>query len=158
MLKRGINLPLFSYNFYMFFKFNSSKCVLYAKNYIKRGNSFYKIFDGKEEDCNFVCQCVLSGCESLNSKSCQNWYYESEKNYSETWYIAESFLKYLLTKNPCGPFGRLVNISNLSAGDLVFFGEKDKVDRVGVVTKIEHEKIFYISKYQNSEEKIFDQS
>lgn len=155
MLKRGMKTPLFSYKFYMLFKFNSAKCVLYAKNYSMSKNPFYIKFDDEKEGCNFVSQCVLAGCENLSKNNCNEWYYENETKFSETWVNIELFIKYLLVNKTCGPTARVVNRNNLSAGDIVVVQHKDRKE-IGIVSEIENDEIFYISGLQKGEMKILE--
>ena len=127
----------------MLFKFNSAKAILYAKKYLKEGNPFYKVFDTENEGCNFVSQCILAGCEGFSRDSCHLWQYVNEKEYTKTWIDTECLFSFLLSKNGCGPFGRIANKNNLTAGDIVFFEKKDLQKTVGIVSKIENDTIFY---------------
>ena len=135
----------------MLFKYNQPKSVLYAKNYVKHGNPFYKVFH-EGEDCSFVSQCLLAGCE-LGGKLCDEWFYENEKNFSLSWSDRAELLRYLLSKAKCGPSGRIANLSNLTAGDLIFFELNGRKTEVGVVSKIENDKVYYISRNGANEEK-----
>ena len=137
----------------MLFKFNSAKCVLYAKNHVKNRNPFYKVFNANDEDCNFISQCLLAGCEGLDGKTCVDWFYHNEANYSLAWHKKEELIRYLLNKTACGPFGRVVNRNNVSAGDIVFQKREDEFVDVGIVSKVENEKIYQISKKSFLEEK-----
>ncbi len=130
----------------MIFKFNTAKAVAYAYNYLEKPNPFYKIFEGEKEGVSFVSQCILAGCENLNSRSCPNWFYDSEKNYSESWVESGALLSYLLTQNSCGASGRLASRNLLSVGDIVFFETKNQGKGVGLITKICDNEIFFVTK------------
>ncbi len=127
----------------MIFKFNTAKAISYANNYKDKSNPFYKVFDKKEEGCNFVSQCVFAGCESLSRQGCPNWFYESELSYSEAWVNNEAFIRYLLSHGECGPIGRIVKKALANVGDIVFSSEKSEKNIVGIITRLaEEEKIF----------------
>jgi len=138
--------PLFSYKLIMVFKFNTAKAISYANNYKDRINPFYAAFNDGQEGCNFISQCLFAGCENMTSKSCPDWFYESERNYSESWCNQDKLLKYLLNQHLCGPVGRMINKALVTIGDVVFWKEKDGKVGVGIVSRISEGEIFFISK------------
>lgn len=140
----------------MIFKFNTAKAISYAYTHINKNNPFYKSFQDNREGVNFISQCVMAGCEGLNSKSCPEWYYENEKNYSKSWVQKDEFLRYLLNQSSCGAVGRLINVNLLNAGDLIFFESKKDESGVGLVTKNCDQNIFFVVKNVKVEEKKFD--
>lgn len=144
--------PLFSYKLNMVFKFNTAKATMYANNFFNRANPFYRVFDENAEGCNFISQCILAGCENLSTKSCPDWFYENEKNYSTSWINVEELKKYLLSQNACGPIGRMINRGLVGIGDVVFFQNSCKEKSVGLVTKMVGEEIFFVTKREKTEE------
>jgi len=141
-----MKILLFSYKRNMVFKFSSAKAVSYANSFSNRGNPFYFVFDEEKEGVNFASQCVLAGCDGINSQSCPDWHYINEKKYTESWVDVEKFKSYLLSKKSCGPVARIVSGRFVGVGDVVFCNDGNNKKTVGVVTKIENQKIFFVTK------------
>ena len=134
----------------MVFKFNTAKAIQYANNYLKNNNSFFKKFEGFEEEVSFVSQCILAGSENQMCKEENGWFYNNETSYSLSWINDEMLFEFLLKTN-CGPFGRLTNISNLAVGDVIFLNKEGKQKSVGIVTKSIDEDFFIAIKSKKKE-------
>ncbi len=137
----------------MVFKFSAAKAVSYANSVSIRPNPYYIVFDGDKEGVSFVSQCVLAGCEGINSQSCPDWHYINEKKYTESWVDLEKFRSFLLSKSSCGPVARVVSSRLVGVGDVVLFQENECKKSIGIVTKIEDDKIFFVTKNKKTEER-----
>lgn len=137
----------------MVFKFNAAKAVSYAMRFSNRPNPYFVIFDDGKENVSFVSQCLLAGCEGVNSQCCPQWHYINENKYTESWVDFDKLKSFLLSKSSCGPVARMVPQALVGVGDVIFCEGKNEGRVVGFVTKVGEGKIFFVSKKKVVEEK-----
>ena len=80
----------------MVFKFNSAKAISYVNNYFGGANPFYYVFRDEKEGVNFISQCVFAGCDGFVA-NCPEWFYQNEKNFSQSWIDGEKLKEFLLS-------------------------------------------------------------
>lgn len=129
----------------MVFKFNSAKAISYVNNYFGGANPFYYVFSDEKEGVNFISQCVFAGCDGFVA-NCPEWFYQNEKNFSQSWVDGEKLKEFLLSKNTCGPLARVVPKRLVTVGDLVFWKKDCGQVGAGIVTKMVGEEIFFATK------------
>ena len=81
----------------MVFKFNSAKAISYVNNYFGGANPFYYVFSDEKEGANFISQCVFAGCDGFVA-NCPEWFYQNEKNFSQSWVDGEKLKEFLERK------------------------------------------------------------
>lgn len=108
-------------------EYNRVRAVQYAKRWALERNPLFIDFAGRGGDCtNFVSQCILAGCCTMNFTTDFGWYYVTSSNRAPAWSSVE-FLFDFLTGNPLfiaenggiGPFGMEVSAENALEGDVV---------------------------------------
>lgn len=108
-------------------EYNRARAVQYAKKWALERNPLFIDFAGRGGDCtNFVSQCILAGCCTMNFTTDFGWYYITSENRAPAWSSVE-FLYDFLTGNPIfisenggiGPYGIEVGDSEVREGDVV---------------------------------------
>lgn len=100
--------------------------VNYAKTWAFNRNPKYYNFDGLGGDCtNFVSQCVFAGTKTMNYTPVLGWYYKNLNDRTPSWSGVEFFYNFLTTNNGIGPFGSVVNLSNIQIADVIFLKRND---------------------------------
>ena len=123
--------------------YNIDKAVNYARQWSLKRNSRYYDFEKIGGDCsNFVSQCIYAGCQIMNSKKDTGWYYNNVNDRAPAWTSATFLGKFLLGNKGRGPYGHVIDISQVRPGDVIqisFDGNRyahslfvTKVDPTGV--------------------------
>ena len=114
-------------------EYNRARAVQYAKKWALERNPLFIDFAGRGGDCtNFVSQCILAGCCTMNFTPDFGWYYISSENRAPAWSSVE-FLYDFLTGNPIfisenggvGPYGIEVGDAEVREGDVVQLADAD---------------------------------
>lgn len=114
-------------------EYNRARAVQYAKEWALSRNPLFIDFAGRGGDCtNFVSQCILAGCCTMNFTTDFGWYYISSENRAPAWSSVE-FLYDFLTQDPLfvaenggiGPYGIEVGDADVREGDVVQLADSD---------------------------------
>lgn len=114
-------------------EYNRARAVQYAKKWALERNPLFIDFAGRGGDCtNFVSQCILAGCCTMNFTVDFGWYYISSENRAPAWSSVE-FLYDFLTGDPIfisenggvGPYGIEVDATEAREGDVVQLADQD---------------------------------
>ena len=101
-------------------RYNAGKAVDYAHRWAYKRNPQYYNFDAIGGDCtNFVSQCLYAGSQVMNYKPDFGWYYISAANRAAAWTGVEYLHNFLINNDGAGPFGSLVDISQIKPGDII---------------------------------------
>lgn len=97
--------------------------VAYARCWAYGRNPAYYDFSELGGDCtNFISQCILASGAAMNYTADLGWYYISQYDRAAAWTGVEYFANFVLNNSGVGPFGRLIDRSELQAGDVVQLG------------------------------------
>lgn len=108
-------------------EYNRARAVEYAKRWALSRNPLFTDFAGRGGDCtNFVSQCILAGCCTMNFTVDFGWYFINSADRAPAWSSVE-FLYDFLTSDPIfvtenggvGPFGIEVSAQGAFEGDIV---------------------------------------
>ena len=114
-------------------EYNRIRAVQYAKKWALERNPLFIDFAGRGGDCtNFVSQCILAGCCTMNFTTDFGWYYITSENRAPAWSSVE-FLYDFLTGDPIfisenggvGPYGIEVGDSEVREGDVVQLADEE---------------------------------
>ena len=103
------------------------RAVAYAERWALYRNPLFYDFAGSGGDCtNFVSQCILAGCCTMNFTPTFGWYFRTSSDRAPAWTSVE-YLYDFLTGAPdfarenggIGPFGREVPAPLARVGDVV---------------------------------------
>ena len=103
------------------------RAVAYAERWALSRNPLFYDFAGMGGDCtNFVSQCILAGCCTMNFTPTYGWYFRNVSDRAPAWTSVE-YLYDFLTGDPAfarenggiGPFGREVPARLVRAGDVI---------------------------------------
>ena len=103
------------------------RAIAYAERWALSRNPLFSDFAGSGGDCtNFVSQCILAGCCTMNFTPTYGWYFRSANDRAPAWTSVE-YLYAFLTGAPefaaenggIGPFGHEVPAVLAQAGDVV---------------------------------------
>lgn len=98
----------------------------YARRWAHGRNPLFYNFSGIGGDCtNFVSQCILAGCCTMNYTPTFGWYYRSPDDRAAAWSGVQYLYDFLSGNTGPGPFGRQVGIDELQLGDVVQLGRGD---------------------------------
>ena len=111
----------------MIYAYNRRDAVAYAKRWALRRNPLFFDFSEIGGNCtNFVSQCILAGCCTMNYTPTFGWYYISVEDRAPAWTGVE-FLYNFLTKNEGeGPFGISEDLEFLQLGDVVQLADENE--------------------------------
>lgn len=137
--------------------YNRDRAVEYARRWALDRNPLFVDFTGIGGNCtNFVSQCVLAGCCTMNYTPDFGWYYVSPEERAPAWSSVEYFYDFL-TEQPdfknanggIGPFAREVAREEAQIGDAVQYADAmgDWYHTV-IITKLEGDEI-YVSAQSN---------
>ena len=95
----------------------------YAHRWALSANPAYYNFENIGGDCtNFVSQCLYAGGAVMNYTSDTGWYYNSLHDRAAAWTSVEYFYRFIVNNKGIGPFGRLVPLNEVRAGDVIQLG------------------------------------
>lgn len=104
--------------------YNREDAVLYAKKWALSRNPLYYNFDSLGGDCtNFVSQCIYAGAKVMNYTPVFGWFYRNVSDRTASWTGVEYLYNFLVNNDSVGPFGRLVERSEVKPGDVVQLGD-----------------------------------
>lgn len=104
-----------------------ARAVAYAERWALSRNPLFYDFAGSGGDCtNFVSQCILAGCCTMNFTPTWGWYFRTAADRAPAWTSVE-YLYDFLTGAPAfaaenggiGPYGREVPQQQARIGDVV---------------------------------------
>lgn len=107
--------------------YRRERAVAYAERWALSRNPLFYDFAGSGGDCtNFVSQCILAGCCTMNFTPTYGWYFRSPSDRSPSWTSVE-YLYDFLTGTPefamenggVGPHGREVPARLVRIGDVI---------------------------------------
>lgn len=97
--------------------------VAYARRWAYGRNPAYYDFSELGGDCtNFISQCIYASGAAMNYTTDLGWYYISQYDRSAAWTGVEYFANFMLNNHGVGPFGNLIDRSELREGDVVQLG------------------------------------
>lgn len=108
-------------------EYDRQRAVAYAERWALSRNPLFYDFAGSGGDCtNFVSQCILAGCCTMNFTPIYGWYFRSASDRSPSWSGVEYFYDFLtgdpefaMENGGIGPYGREVPQRLIRAGDVV---------------------------------------
>jgi len=100
----------------------------YAEKWAFDRNPKYLSFDKLGGDCtNYASQCLLAGCGRMNYTPLFGWYYRSGYEKTPSWTGVSYLYDFLMTNRGSGPYGKLIERSELMVGDLVQLGNAEGI-------------------------------
>lgn len=111
---------------YSVFEYGRMRAREYARRWAHGRNPLFYNFAGIGGDCtNFVSQCILAGCCTMNYTPTFGWYYRSLNDRTPSWSGVQYLYDFLTNNTGAGPFGRQAGIDELQLGDIVQLGSGD---------------------------------
>ena len=99
---------------------NISTEIKYARKWAFSHNPAYYNFENIGGDCtNFVSQCLYAGGAVMNYTRDTGWYYSSLHNRAAAWTSVEYFYRFIVNNKGIGPFGRIIPVDHVNAGDVI---------------------------------------
>lgn len=96
----------------------------YAHRWAYGRNPLFYNFTGIGGDCtNFISQCLLAGCCTMNCTPTFGWYYNSASDRTASWTGVQYLYNFLTSNTGPGPYGREARLGELETGDLVQLGD-----------------------------------
>ena len=120
-------------------EYDREKAVYYAKTWAFNRNPNYYDFSLLGGDCtNFLSQCLYFGSNQMNFTRNVGWYYKSINDRTPSWTGVNFFYDFIMGNknkigNGLGPFGELVDISDVEVGDFIQLGNSEKGFYHGVI-------------------------
>ena len=106
--------------------YDREKAVAYAHKWAYGRNPLFYNFTGIGGDCtNFISQCILAGCCTMNCRETFGWYYNSSYDRTPSWTGVQYLYDFLTANEGSGPWGRDADIDELQIGDIVQLGGAD---------------------------------
>jgi hypothetical protein len=114
-------------------QYDRAHAVEYARRWALSRNPLFGVFEGIGGDCtNFISQCVLAGCCTMDYAPTFGWYYKSMSDRAPAWTGVVYLYNYLTGSgghsgrgtHP-GPFGEQVDIGRAEAGDIIQLADRD---------------------------------
>ena len=100
--------------------------VAYARKWALGRNPRYYNFDPVGGDCtNFASQCIYAGAGIMNDTPVMGWYYRSSYDRTASWTGVEYLYRFLVGNQGIGPYARVVEESEVQAGDIVQLGTRE---------------------------------
>lgn len=120
------------------------RAVEYARKYALVRNPLFFTFEGIGGNCtNFVSQSILAGSCVMNFTPIYGWFYLSPNRRAAAWTGVEFFYNFITTNKDVGPFGRELDISQATLGDVIQLqNENDDFYHTLIITKLEEGEIF----------------
>lgn len=102
--------------------YDIQKAIDYSYKWAKKRNPKYYNFEAVGGNCtNFISQCLIAGGCTMNTKKETGWYYHSKNNRSPSWTSASYFYQFITTNKGKGPYGHVINMSEVKVGDILQF-------------------------------------
>ena len=110
----------------MEYTYDRSAAVIYAMRWAYRRNPLFFDFTDIGGNCtNFVSQCILAGCCTMNFTNTYGWYYVSPEDRSPSWTGVEYLYNFLTSNVDAGPYGEEADVLALTLGDVVQLASSD---------------------------------
>lgn len=94
--------------------------ITYARRWAFSYNPAYYSFENIGGDCtNFVSQCLYAGGAVMNFTPDTGWYYRSLHDRAAAWTSVEYFYWFIVNNHCIGPFGSVVPLHQVTAGDVI---------------------------------------
>ena len=107
----------------MLIPYNRNHAVAYAERWAFFRNPLFFDFSEIGGNCtNFVSQCILAGCCTMNFTETFGWYYISVEDRAPAWTGVEFLFNFLTTNTGDGPFGFESSLNSLQVGDVIQLG------------------------------------
>lgn len=104
----------------MIYPYNRRLSLEYARRWAYRRNPLFFDFTGSGGNCtNFVSQCILAGCCTMNFTETFGWYYISPEDRAPAWTGVEFLFNFLTSNEASGPFGVAADVEELEIGDVI---------------------------------------
>lgn len=101
--------------------------IEYAHRWAFSANPAFYNFENIGGDCtNFVSQCLYAGGAVMNYTRDTGWYYNSLHDRAAAWTSVEYFYKFIVNNKVIGPFGRILPLNQVRAGDVIQLGTGGK--------------------------------
>ena len=105
----------------------AENAIAYAQRWALDRNPLFSNYTGVGGDCtNFVSQCVLAGCCTMNFTPDFGWYYISDSDRAPAWTGVEYFYDFFTgaadftaENGGIGPYGTVIPKESVRAGDIV---------------------------------------
>lgn len=105
--------------------YDRRKAREYARRWAYGRNPLFYNFTGIGGDCtNFISQCLLAGCCTMNCKNTFGWYYNSASDRTPSWTGVQYLYDFLTRNEGAGPYARDADINELVTGDLVQLADR----------------------------------
>ncbi|MBP3856956.1 MAG: amidase domain-containing protein [Ruminiclostridium sp.] len=119
------------------YSLDTGKMIDYAAKWAYSYNPDFYDFTELGGDCtNFISQCVYAGGAVMNYTPDTGWYYIALSERAAAWTGVEFFARFVLNNRGAGPFGSLVRLRELRAGDVVQLGDRSGFYHSLLVTDI----------------------
>ena len=110
----------------MIYAYNRRHAVEYAKKWAFDRNPLFYDFSEIGGNCtNFVSQCLLAGCCTMNFTPTFGWYYLSVEDRAPSWTGVEFLYNFLTSNDGDGPFGINEEINELQLGDVLQLADEN---------------------------------
>ncbi len=104
----------------MNYAYNRRRAAEYARRWAYSRNPLFYDFTGIGGNCtNFVSQCILAGCCTMNFTATFGWYYISPEDRAPAWTGVEFLYNFLTSNDEAGPYGIEADIEELQTGDVI---------------------------------------
>ena len=104
----------------MIYAYNRRHAVSYAEKWAFERNPLFFDFSEIGGNCtNFVSQCLLAGCCTMNFENTFGWYYISVEDRAPAWTGVEFLYNFLTSNTGDGPFGIVEELTELQIGDII---------------------------------------
>ncbi|MBO5312540.1 MAG: amidase domain-containing protein [Clostridia bacterium] len=104
------------------------RAVMYARKYALVRNPLFYTFEGIGGNCtNFVSQSILAGSCVMNFEPIFGWFYLSTNRRAPAWTGVEFFYNFITSNQSVGPFGKVVDVSQIQIGDVIQLQNEDDV-------------------------------
>lgn len=110
----------------MIYAYNRNNAVKYAEKWAYQRNPLFFDFSDIGGNCtNFVSQCLLAGCCTMNFTATFGWYYLSVEDRSPSWTGVEFLFNFLVENVGDGPFGVPEEVQYLQYGDIIQLSDEN---------------------------------
>ncbi len=129
------------------YEYDRISAINYAQKWALARNPIYYNFDNLGGDCtNFVSQCLFAGSSVMNYSKNTGWYYNSLNDRAPAWSGVPFLYNFLLNNDGVSLFGKAVELSQISIGDVIFLVKNDvELYHSVIVTHVANNEFFVCS-------------
>lgn len=110
----------------MVYPYNRRLAVEYARKWALMRNPLFFDFTDIGGNCtNFVSQCILAGCCTMNFTKDVGWYYISPEDRAASWTGVKFLYNFLTANRDSGPFGTDSAVNDLQLGDVIQLADEE---------------------------------